>query len=1751
MAKSYRLKTSLNSQGLTDQTLRVKIDQDFDFLEILSLKLTQTDVYKRFCSDYGVIAGRVVANGGFGIPNAKVSVFIPIDDVDLNNPVISTLYPYQAPTDKNEDGYRYNLLPYEPSYEGHVPTGTFPSKNDVLTRKEVLEIYEKYYKYTVRTNESGDYMIVGVPLGDQKIVLDVDLSDMGCFSLRPTDLIRMNRGNRQQFDGNNFRSSEDLNSLPQIVNVVRAVNIGSFWGESDECNIGITRVDFDLRDQGINIEPTAVFMGSIFSSNDEDYLKNNCKPKAEQGDLCGLVTGPGTLLAVRQSVNLDQFGRPILEQYPLPSGGKVIDENGAFVLDLPMNLDYLITDEYGNLVVSQDPKVGIPSKAKYRFKVKYNSSVRDIATLSNPTQIINPNLLNLGALAPRGSVLRGNYLIPNIKEYGWVNDVDPVTKEGVKRTITLEFSSSQIEEIKTFVTPSNTAYRVDYISGATGVQFRVDNVLDNSKWLETKNGGTISITTIKKTNIENVGGVNVEVPEKVKLVLNEYDYDYVQFQKSYSFSLDWDDYPNYEDAVNCNDTFYEFKYNKVYTVSQLIDEYRKGTNRARFLSIKEVLQRNCQSETNKFPVNDGVRNFDLLYFIISTLFNILSITFTVLIPVYSLVKFLWNRFAVILAAFFIAYTVYRVASSAIVIAGYINAGGPVLGGILREAGELLLWGGLGAVITTFFKRITKLNLPPLRLPMLTYPDCSSCDCGEFDVSEGPGDNEFNTSPLADINIPSTFKPYQNDPDVVQNLINQGYGQVVAGRDDKDDDSDVSEARTPRYKLLDSEYWSSTEVNPLNSGTCGASGFNSLTIPERINLYNTKGHYFNTQPGGGSNRIKVYPNYTINKSTDAYYEDQPLVVIMDPNFLLNYSAGTILSFASAGSTKDSNITGTTQNKNGLGSYNVTGTTPNNDSISITVTYANPNNDNSSITKTFIVNNGYTGLTTYSYPADIEYYQVVTGYTLNDLDTVVQNNTKDNSFYDNSFYNRIIRGQMNIGWGFRDEDNDRYIDYSTCEGISYVMDRIPDDIRKELSVVVLMKGVDPYSTRQKTKVDVSRIFGLQEGSLMADSRYKLNIPIQSGLNLDNYSNYTTNQNTNLFYPSYYFTPSVQTTEKEWRYSSFTTNNHLLYSSFDTSNVGNSSTSNNIVNNSSDGYFNNEYIQGGSLMVRTTKKQTILPKRNGSGGVEREIGNYQFYRSVYNYTATTMSLTSNLNIVMRSDRLPRSDNFDNNFVLAQNKSFAIYVVPETGFVNIPIGSISNINDFSTDNSIDFEEAYGEETTSALSTFSCNKMVPIGAYKQNDNGTLELLPETDDVYWITDSRKNKRVVNGCYQFCAEDLTFGADLKNLAEWKSRFLLGFAICRNVFGLTFTNQWINGSLYMPGFQNDKIYSGPLNVSNPTYKYCKDKIVFRIENNSFFYRSSPYNSSIGFVGMPADTNESEKGNKYYLGNPTTVVDLGPKDNIIKNICTQPEFQGYVAGKLPATSYNSVSDLLQLFTMSRLSNSSWLGKLLGVGGNASVQGLFSRRGDKIDGDFAQLISINSEFGVVPFTPEGYSSQSTFFNVSKKPIVGVFFTGDTADRDYVSPGREIFIDTTTKVGVNNFGKKSQIVPMYQWSLDLSPQKDSKPLLFGSDQNDWFTDRESGKFYEIKYQGIDRLNGNTYFASPISKPTTQRPGYIYASKPSVDSNNNITGFTYDGFYNPSADSTFLVGAPNHFYFGLKIGKTALDKFIQDYAIEI
>ena len=42
-------------------------------------------------------------------------------------------------------------------------------------------------------------------------------------------------------------------------------------------------------------------------SNDDDYLKGNCKPKNDTGNLCDLSTGPGQILCYKTNNRMSIF----------------------------------------------------------------------------------------------------------------------------------------------------------------------------------------------------------------------------------------------------------------------------------------------------------------------------------------------------------------------------------------------------------------------------------------------------------------------------------------------------------------------------------------------------------------------------------------------------------------------------------------------------------------------------------------------------------------------------------------------------------------------------------------------------------------------------------------------------------------------------------------------------------------------------------------------------------------------------------------------------------------------------------------------------------------------------------------------------------------------------------------------------------------------------------------------------------------------------------------------------------------------------------------------------------------------------------------------------------------------------------------------------------------------------------------------------------------------------------------------------
>lgn len=1679
MPKSYRFRTDVG----VDREVRLNITQDFDFLEILSLKLRQEDLYDRFCADYGVVAGRVVANGGYGIPNATISIFVPLDSADENDPIISTLYPYKNLTTKNEDGYRYNLLPYVREYGGHTPTGTFPDREDILTRKEVLQVYEKYYKYTVKTNESGDFMIVGVPLGSQKLVMDLDLSNMGQFSLRPSDLIRMGMGVPTQFNGQQFKSSEDLDSLPQIVNSVKELDITPFWGEQDLCDVGITRADFDLRELGIEIEPQSIFMGSIMSSTEDDYIKGNCKPKKNVGKLCDMVTGPGQILSIRQTIDVDNEGKPILEEYKFQEGGNIIDDNGVWMTELPMNLDYVITNEFGEEIISLDPSVGIPTKGKYRFKIKWQ---------------------NESGL--QSDILRANYLVPNIREHGW--------------------------------------------SGTT---------MDEAPSEEVRN-------------------------------------------KSYAFSLDWNEYYDIDSAINCEDTFYEFKYNKVYTIASHYDRFKWGFNRIKHLGIKEIDDRTCQSENNKIPVNDAQRNGSLLIFIFNLLITILTPAIVTLIILLHVLAFIYP-----------------------VVRAILNIVIALINGIIFV---------LCIIASIFSRRLTRDDCKSARisklpkdnpfknisLPMLSYPDCETCNCKSNSVSQEDSDDinnladQLSFGPLIDATWSESYtvnactdsgEPTPMSP-FTGRLLSSGYDNMDRPGYYKNE----IKLFTDKGGERDQPEWYKSPVYPVSKQGPSADPEDQSnthwrfspnpTWAQALNLMNRRQMYFGENglenpAQSTSNRIRVRTvNDAFGYQESNAWTDSCFVMVLDPGSTV--LPGQLFTFNNPTSINDPNINAF-PNGNQLGDNGLTGNSVSyneNGYVTVDVKYLNADGVYSTASGVQIVNTAQTH--SYKFKSGVEYFQVLTGMTFGQVESIA-------SSANNGLLRRFIL-DYKMGYGCDESyDNDGLNSSQASVSRFYKQGEYTEN---DLVIVFATRGVDPYTPKQKIRYDLSKLFGYASGSgaqryvwpneVVIEGEYYMNIPIQpnvaSGENtaiqndmwrqgyqsptphykwVDNGLKFESN-NTSGYYggdgfssKSLYHAPyGVQFNNG---YQSFTTECFNKYVSFDKQITNDNGFKSYMGNGDSNGKDcpNFDYpdkgidpwfqrgIEGCGYQYATKNKK----KRNLENNDPKKIVTVSpLYLSKELSDPQVTTTMSNPNaLIFRSDRIPAGDVFDsytfnNNeqefrrYGLHLNLRQQLFFLSEDGSVTNIEGETVGSSDASGDGADAAEDATGL-VSNVISSFGCEGMVPLACY-QGEGEEFEVVDPCDLPGPI---ESNERLTNGCYNFVIRRLilTIPRDIQMFFEYRTRIRFMFAVCQGVIGQMFQNNWLNGSLYMPSFQKQTIYQSGVNNENfnqvKRYKYCGDPqqpfqalrgqgpLYFNTSTNSFYYRSTPFNDdTYQFVGQTPSRDYYNGQNNLNIWYPTTIMELGPRDEFTKEISFSPEFEGYIIDTITTTSYKDPSDIINLFLISRLANANFLEQLLNAG-DGSVGQLFSRSQDnfisrtldaRVDGDFAQMVSINSEYGVVPFLEGNYDDSIT---VSDDRF-GIWFSSNTINRRVLTNGVTTF-GTNPEGPTNTFGySKTQTVPYYMWKIE-----DNK--LFGTELNNWQTEY----IYSSGYQSDDFFNNNSTYMKPNSGYGL---GYIYnrnANDPELDLYpvNNLNS------------GNFKVGSPFYFYFGLKRGKSAINRYIQKY----
>ena len=1758
MSNSFRIRTEPG----VDKSLNVLIDQEFEYLEILSLKILPSQIYTRQCSDYGVLVGRVSVNNGFGIPNAKVSIFVPLDSTDELDPVISELYPYKSLSDLNDDGYRYNLLPYKQSHSGHVPTGTFFTRNDVLVDPMLIEVYDKYYKFSTVTNTSGDYMIFGLPTGSQTIVVDIDLSDIGEFSLSPQDLIRMGIASPSQVAGTTFKSSTNLRSLPQIISINRTVEVEPLWGQPEICNLGITRTDFDLSSEaGIDITPTAIFMGSIVSTTEEDALKRTCKVRGNAGYLCSLTTGPGEILGIRQTIFQDEYGRPILESFDLDEGGKVIDENGTWLVDIPMNLDYYITNEFGEQVISNDPKKGVPTRAKCRFKVKWDQS---------------PSLSE--------QIKRGYFIVPNVREHGWTNSgTDPLES-------------------------SNRAQNSPYDLA----------------------------------------------------------------MKSYAFSLDWADYgytgtsnsagaqigrKMIQEAIDCDDKFYVMQYNKVYTVSQLVDKFRKGVTPDRFIGIKNILDDSCNSENNKFPTNDSNMRFDIIYILYSFLMMVFRPILYILLVVAHLLYFTIMLLRVLVIPALIGYFTVQIVNTIILISGTIPY---ALGLIIGYSLQLALYILLVIALAIILKELWKMKLEGISIPMITYPDCDLCRCdvGQIPGTEGTISEEASAS-VSDVSTDTSEEvpcPYiYLDPNAYNALSSTisilGVGGSIFKIPGNSVDSSVKNAVTSTFSgtLPAGNSNNSVGIPGINSIIYESGGsqetdyvFSSnLTLAERINLFNTKAKYFDnspvSNPGGGVNRIKVTFDPANNSPLTKFHYDNTIVILCDKSSLSSLVIGQMITFQDPILNKDINlISGVT---NSYGNQAITGFTSTG-MTSVSFNYANPNIGGSPVQVNYNVmltgsteisgtTGGYNDY--YKFPIDLEYFQVITGMTVSEFSghcgTMIPNSFNQRFLSNNMFIQRWYGGSaVTPGiWGGP---------YTKDSSVQFPVFRRPLEYLKDFDqqcVLILNRGVDPNVPRVNIRYDLNILFGKTLGtdpSLIIEGNYKMNYPIQGSFK--NVSHDMTNISTNLSTDTYsgqklYFDTfdfSVDTTA----FTSFTSPLFSYYSKLDnnalsyTPNcpgppdgvepplpVSNGAQSNNTYGlkvigqngftrewsvsvpnvpvstpcgsfpfspcvyipyfisapngdgsdvNLNRGYYIGEIVEGGSLAHMTL---IVGPPTNY--GITNWEGNY--FAPIYDTTGNTLTYqltsntTGNRRLVMRSDRLPTSTNVQQNccngFALQHNESFAMYDIPDEGLLGIDTATEA-ASTGGGGGGEDFKDENSNFTNSVITSFECQYSVPLECYESDGQGGITISTSNS----CREFNGKTIFQGGCFIVVTTVfISLLRDFGLLTEWISRTSINLGACRNVWSHIFSNNWINGTLYAYSFHNDVTYSSPFGnqPNQANSEFCTDTLVLHPTNN-FYYRSSPYKDSNGtFIGKDRPSSSSfanaQGDNFYYLLTPTTLMDLGPRSSYLQELVMSDDYDGYVVNKLATTTYGNVTEILNLLIISRLINKSFIDQMLVFLVGSNITAYFSRVKYKVDGDYAQLISINSELGVAPFESLNYPDnpppqQSPIywngFN-SDSTVIGIFFSSDTQTRDFITPKRTIVDDTVpanVQCAFSYFDVFSQQVPFYQWEIkELS----SNPSIFGREDNGWNSSPIiNGGFLSSNYQSMDRISAaSRYFRGTAINSSQNKyyKGYIYAVNSLGQIDESIGNWDRN---NPERDSV-TVGAPFYFYFGLKKGASAFDRF--------
>ena len=416
-----------------------------------------------------------------------------------------------------------------------------------------------------------------------------------------------------------------------------------------------------------------------------------------------------------------------------------------------------------------------------------------------------------------------------------------------------------------------------------------------------------------------------------------------------------------------------------------------------------------------------------------------------------------------------------------------------------------------------------------------------------------------------------------------------------------------------------------------------------------------------------------------------------------------------------------------------------------------------------------------------------------------------------------------------------------------------------------------------------------------------------------------------------------------------------------------------------------------------------------------------------------------------------------------------------------------------------------------------------------------------------------------GCYvkpmcvnMYC---LDFNVDITVISEWARRQKIASALCDGIMNYFWENAWVNGFLYQFQFKAKLSYD----ASNDTYatsgtRYCKKVVYMHPNDHTFYYRCTPfkYTSSTGgkFIGdtdgvrggSSSDDRHSSGDMDRHILFPTTMVDMGSRNQCIQQICLDEKFaeECSVTDQIGSTSFQDITDLVSDIYNLKASNPGTL-----------LNDLFVRPEKEIEGDVAQALMQNCMLGVY-----GYETNMSSTNCDcTTPATATTESED--DIQYPPPNNM----NVTGLPYEKYAINANSQYTILWEPHLFTAS-TPTIMTGADLIDCMSYELSGSSQEVPYYlwltpagGFGNRSNDWMFTwgdypSPQNWAWTITGGTTLINSGEYQNDVGALNMMGPNAYppmNPNSGPAILFSQPLFYYFGLRPGATAYNTFIRLY----